>query len=938
MFKPLWVQAGMPAPSVELDKNIKTTFNRNIEMKKLTTLALALAMAAVFASGARAQTTTEESPKAVEPERIEITGSRIKRTDMEGVAPVTVISAAEIERSGFTSVEEILQASIANAGRTVEGNESSWTQGASTINLRGMGANRTLVLVNGKRVPQYPAATGGTTNFVNTSTFPTSAVERVEILTGGASAIYGSDAVGGVVNIILKKSYDGSAFDVRYENPQHGGADRKRATLTSGFETALGQTVVVVEYANDEILRAGQRELTRLGGPDGTDTYSSTSAYLRDYDKTYHSGTYVMATEQQCADLFGKNGIWNDAESRYKCRFDTVSDDGLHTGKEEFNLVLSQHGDLSADWQYSVLLQGSDKTTQRGNGQKGISPYIYMDADNPGVYSYNAADFVNNKEFRLYRRLDDYGQIRDYTGKEKNFNGSIGVSGTVGDFDLELNWAYGKSEFDRIGRNQIRANRLLEVVSFDPADSANPDKWYPMDKMTAEQAKYLYAETLTDAASGMNQFSALLTGDVMELPAGPMQFAASAEWARDWYSDVKDADTLSGNLIGQGGTQGRGSRKRYAAAGELAIPMLAADSGVGSLDASVALRYDHYDDKSNVSGAFTPQAGLVYRPNDSWLLRANMGRSFRAPDLHRMYAGVSRSFGETSIRIDSNHPVDIDDSYESISAGNVNLTEEKGKFWNLGVVAELTDNVSASVDFWNIELRGAVYTESTSRILENPAYDMTGKASSCYDLDSLGYIMQQPPGQAYQDLLCVRRGIINSSYESSRGIDGEVSYDIDMDNLGSLKLSAEASYTLKKDYQAFAGSELIEETETDYLPKWKGSMSARWNLNDLSVNLSWYYLGTGEGVDLWELTDADGEEYEEEVSSKLAPFTRINLNTSYRFNENHKLTLGVNNLADEEPPVYVPGHPYRNDHPYYETSRGYNILGRTFYAAYEMRF
>ncbi len=922
-------------------------------MSKKTAVALAIKTAmltglvssvAFSASGYAQQTTTAQSePDKVE--RIEVTGSRIKRTDLEGVAPVTVFTADDIERSGFTSVEEILQASVANAGRTIEGNESSWTQGASTINLRGMGANRTLVLINGKRVPQYPAATGGTTNFVNTSTFPTSAVERVEILTGGASAIYGSDAVGGVVNIILKKSYDGSALDVRYENPQHGGADRQRATLTSGFATAFGQTVLVLEYANDEILRAGQRDMTKVGGPDGTDTYSSTSAYLRDYDKTFHNigvsgsaASYIMANQQQCADLFGVRGIWNDAESRFKCRYDAVSDDGLHTGEEEFNLVLSQHGDLSNDWQYSVLLQTSDKTTQRGNGQKRISPYIYMDANNPGSYSYNAADFASSKEFRVYRRLDDYGQIRDYTGKEKNFNGSVGVSGTVGEYELELNWAYGKSSFNRFGRNQMRADRLLDVISFNPADSANPEKWYPLDKMTPDQVSYLYAETLTDADSGMNQFSAVLTGDILDLPAGPLQFSASAEWARDWYSDVKDADTLSGNLLGQGGTQGRGSRKRYAAAGELAIPLLQKGSDWGGLDASVALRYDHYDDKSNVGGAVTPQAGLVYRPNDSLLVRANIGRSFRAPDLHRMYAGVSRSFGETSRRVDPNHPIDIDDSYQSISAGNIDLTEEKGKFWNLGAVAQLSENLSARVDFWNIELRGAVYTESVSRILDNPAYDRTGTATNCFDLDSLGYIMQQPAGQEYKDILCVRRGIINSAYESSRGIDAEISYDIDLNALGSLKLKAETSYTLKKDYQAFAGGELIEETEDDYLPKWKGNLSARWNWGDLSMNLAWYYLGTGEGRDEWELVDADGDDYEDTVHSKLAPFKRINFNTSYRFNSNNKLTLGVNNLADAKPPVYVPGHPERNEHPYYPTSNGYNILGRTFYAAYELRF
>jgi len=871
-------------------------------------------------------------------ERLEVTGSRIKRTDLEGVAPVTVITAADIELSGFSNVEELLQASIANAGRTVEGNESSWTQGASTINLRGMGANRTLVLVNGKRVPQYPAATGGSSNFVDTSTFPTSAVERVEILTGGASAIYGSDAIGGVVNIILKKQYDGTTLNLRHENPQAGGRDRNKVSLTTGFASDFGQTMLVFEYKKDEILRAGQRDFTKVTGPDGLNVDSSTSAYLRDYSRVFHTENYVLADEQKCQELFGERGIWYPDQSRFKCRFDVVSDDGLHPAVDEFNLVLNHNGELNDNWQYNVLLQGSDKETIRGNGQKGVSPTFYMDRDNPGTYSYNASDFARTREFRMYRRLDDYGQIRDYLGKEKNMNMSLGLNGQLGDYELDINWAYGKSKFDRYGRNQMRADRLLEIISFDPADSANPAKWYPMDKMTPQQVEHLYAETLTDAGSGMNQLQAVLTGDLVDTAKGAIQFALSTEWAREWYFDMKDEDTLSGNLLGQGGTQGRGERKRYALAGELAIPLLDNSEGFGKMDASLALRYDKYDDKSEVGGALTPQMGISYRPNENWLVRANAGRSFRAPDLHRMYAGISRSFTSTTKHIDLNHPVDLDDRFESISAGNIDLEEEKGKFWNIGVVGQITENFSTTLDFWRISLDGAVYTETVDRILDNPAYDMTGKANSCNELDSLGYIMQQPPGQDYQDLLCVRRGIINSAYEASQGVDLELAYKLDLQDFGQLNFKASTSHTLKKEYQAFAGSERIEETKDQYLPVWKSTLSLNWRLDDLSVNLSWYYTGSGEGKHNWTLTDTDGKSYRQDVWSKLSPYQRLNLNSSYRFNKDTKLTLGVNNLTDTMPPLYVPGHPSRNSHPFYRSNMGYNVIGRTFYIALEQRF
>jgi iron complex outermembrane receptor protein len=901
--------------------------------------ATALALAgAVVMQPAYAQVIANSKTSEAAPERMEITGSRIKRTDLEGASPVTVITSQDIALSGFSSVEEILQAGIGNAGRSVEGNESSWTQGANTINLRGMGENRTLVLVNGKRVPQFPTATGGTTNFVDTSTFPSSSVERIEILTGGASAIYGSDAVGGVVNIILKKDFDGTSLNLRHENPQHGGRDKSKLALTTGFASALGQTVFVLDYSTDEMLRGGDRDLTAGLGPDGTDTYSTTSAYIRDRSKVFHKDEYVMASKSQCEQLFGSYGVWLDAEARFKCRYDVNRDEGVQTAKDDVNLILNQHGEINDDWAFNALLQYGDKTTDRGNPQKSISPTIFMDRNNPGRYSYNAADFASSREFRVFRRLDDYGQKRDYTGEQQNLTTSLGLTGTIGDYELELSWAYGTSDYTRLGRNQMKADQLLKIITLDPAQASNPAKWYPMNPLTSAQRDQLYADTLTDAGSGLNQYSAVLTGDWFQLPAGPVQFAASAEWAKEWYFDYKDVDTISGNLLGQGGTQGEGGRKRYAAAGELALPLLTSDSAIGQLDASLALRHDRYDDRSDVGGATTPQLGLTWRPHQDILLRLSGGNSFRAPDLHRMYAGESRSFSETSLKLDPAFPLTEMDRFESISAGNIALTEEKGRFINLGLVANLNEATDLTLDLWRISLDGAVYSEGASRILANPAYDMSGRYKNCNELPSIGYIMQQPSGQGYKDLLCVRRGTINSAYEASQGIDAELSYQLDFADYGKLKLTPKVGYLLKKEYQAYAGGERVEETRDNYLPKWKTELSARWSMQDLSVNLSWYYLGTAEGWNNWVVKDAAGKDTQRQTWSKLAAYQRLNLNASYDFSNYGKLTLGVNNLSDTMPPLYPVGHPNRNVYPYFEENAGYNTVGRVFYLGYEYKF
>lgn len=907
-------------------------------------ISLALAsLSSAYTSAAQAQTTpaaNAATPSSNErTERIEVTGSRIKRTDIEGASPVTVISGDDIQLSGFSSVEEILQAGIGNAGRSVEGNESSWTQGANTINLRGMGENRTLVLVNGKRVPQFPTATGGTTNFVDTSTFPSSAVERIEILTGGASAIYGSDAIGGVVNIILKKEFQGNRLNLRHENPQHGGRDKDKIALTSGFESALGNTVMVLDLSKDEMLRGRDRELTAGLGPDGSSTYSTTSAYIRDRSKVFHKDEYVMATQQQCQQLFGEYGVWLDSEARYKCRYNSIADEGLQTAKQDVNFIVNHHGDINDQWSFNALLQYGDKTTERGNAQKSISPTIFMDRANPGRYSYNASDFASSREFRVYRRLDDYGQKRDYTGEQQNLTSSLGVTGALGDYELQLSWAYGTSDYTRQGRNQMKADALLSIITLDPTVAAsNPAKWYPMNAMTAAQRDQLYAETLTDSGSGLNQYSAVLTGDLFSLPAGAVQFATAAEWAKEWYFDYKDQDTISGNLLGQGGTQGVGERKRYALATEFAIPLLAADAALGQLDASVALRYDRYDDKSDVGGATTPQLGLTWRPHEELLVRFSAGHSFRAPDLHRMYAGVSRSFTETTLKMDPAHPANLNDSFESISAGNLALTEEKGRFVNLGLVANLTEQASVSVDVWRVSLDGAVYSESANRILTNPAMDQTGKYNNCSDMPDIGYILQQPSGQTYKDLLCVRRGTINSAYEASQGIDTEFNYRVETATWGRFKITPKLSYLQKKEYQAYQGGERVEETRDNYLPKWKADVSSSWALDDLSVNLSWYYLGTAQGWSTWVVKNSTGADVQQQVWSKLAAYQRINLNVRYDFDAFGDVTVGVNNLSDSMPPLYPLGHPNRNVFPYFEEEAGYNTVGRTFFVGYELKF
>lgn len=205
---------------MRLSQQTRTKIRDAIMRMKLSALTLAISTASLTAPLNIAQ--AAETGATAEMEKVTVTGSRIKRTEIEGVSPITIISADDIANSGLDSLTEVLQNSIANNGSSLNGESDGYTDSASSINLRGMGANRTLVLINGRRQASFPTASGGTSNFVDISDIPTAAVQRVEILTGGASAIYGSDAVGGVVNIILKEVYEGSKLAAKYYDPTKG--------------------------------------------------------------------------------------------------------------------------------------------------------------------------------------------------------------------------------------------------------------------------------------------------------------------------------------------------------------------------------------------------------------------------------------------------------------------------------------------------------------------------------------------------------------------------------------------------------------------------------------------------------------------------------------------------------------------------------------------
>jgi len=902
-------------------------------------------------------------------ERIEVTGSKIKRTGMEGVAPLSIITAAEIEASGLTSIADVLQSSVANAGASFGDDVSnSFTVGASSVNLRGMGANRTLVLINGRRQAAFPTASGGTDNFVDVSDIPTSAVERVEILTGGASAIYGSDAIGGVVNIILKDNYEGSKVSVKFENPEAGGRDVFKFSFTQGIDTEKSNTVLMFEYTDSEELLYSDRQeyfedgLNRIYNTKGyvpSDNHfdaetgeqlawtegwdwggaypSSWGANIVDYSKIYHEDKYPV-TQEQCNELMGDNAVWY-TESSYKCRFDKYQNRGLSSATERANLIVNSEYELSADWTLFGMLNISYKDNDSFKDKKGDTEYFYQNEDT-GEYTIDKPDADYNR-FQLRRRYVEFAGSdgsRHYVSEDQKYSFAVGATGSIGDYDLDVAWSTGYNRYNVDYNNQISAAGIESIITFDPND-ADTSKWYPLDKMTPEQVDVISGISTKRSSSRIHQFTSTLTGDLMELPAGDLSFATSFEWAQESYTDIIDETTQTGGFLGRGGTGGEGSRDRYAGALELLVPLLKDVTAVDNLELSLAGRYDYYDDQTAVGGAFSPQVGVMYHPTENVLIRGSWGKSFRAPDMHRVYAGTTIGFGETEYELPDGSI--YEDSYRSISSGSLTLEEEKGEYSSIGIVADITDNFDMTLDWWSIELEGAVRTISTSDIYAgpndyNPAYEYTGQFATCNELPGPGFMLNTDD-DGFENLDCIKKAPFNSAMEKSEGVDVEFIYRFDS-QYGDFKAKIAASYLKLKEVQDKVSLPIENYVDTYYYPTWKSNASLTWSKGDFTSTLSYYYTGTATGEDLFEYEDTDGNEIEEYRTDKLAAYGRLNWSASIKFDDMGRLKLGIKNITDEMPPLYDIRNKDSLSDPWYRTSRGYSTVGRTFYVGYDYTF
>lgn len=909
----------------------------------------ALAQEAATASAQQSSSDSQGSAAATTSsttnlDKVTVTGSRIKRAEIEGPAPVVVVTAEDIEKQGYSTVYDALNSLTQFTGSVQnELTQSGFTPNAQFINLRGLGPGYTLILVNGKRMADYPMPYNSQSNAVSLSSIPAAAIDRIEILTGGASAIYGSDAVAGVVNIITKSNYEGDSVQLRGLTTTRGGGDTGLVQWTGGRGGDKWNVTYSLEYMAREEILASQREFMDsyydnpdfAGNPDfatavgGVFLYRNTGAqyvWLGDNGTINNS---VANLRQACARTSSEFEPYHSSATVSNATPNRCGYFGYPATQSIQNARTRTSGYISGTYDFDNGLQGYAQALLTSSNDKGYSSTQFWTS---GGWMYDPTlGYIQAQ--RIFTPEEVGGpQATEY--EERAINLVAGVRGTVFSdrFDWDASISHSQFAYDSY-RPRFLTNKIddyflgprLGTVGGYRAHRINTARLFsPLDPATYQSLITTVHDT-GDSKNTTGNFT--LSGDLFELPAGPLGAAFVLEAGSQEYSldpDVRSTVDYTGadKIYNLTSTGGGGDRDRYAAGLELSIPI------VDTLKASLAGRFDQYDDITNVDGAFTWSAGLEWRPVDSLLLRGSYATSFRAPDMHYVFAGPSGSYSTITdqylCRVDGIDPKSSDCTgsdyvYQVFRTreGSPELKEETGKSFTAGFVFDVMENMSVSVDYYDIELEGAVSDISSDYLYRNEAdcrlgEDIDGNpvdptSSSCQYF--LGLVTRDSSGLGTDRVTEYTSVPYNQAMQRTSGIDATWQYNLDTDRLGQFGFMLGYTHVLDLEEQEFPGEEFVNTR--DHLQYFnfrsRANLTVSWSRDDWAAAV----YGTRWGsLPNWEET------------GRIAPYFLWNAQLEKRVTNNLKLGVQVLNVFDKLHPT----DDSFNSYPYFW--RAYSPVGR----------
>ena len=895
-----------------------------------------------------------------------VTGSRIQNSELVGANPVTVLNRSEIISSGAINVGDILQNLPSSAGGAVNTGVNNGGSGAIRFSLRGLGSQRTLVLINGRRA----VASGlGANSSVDLNNIPVSIIERVEVLKDGASAVYGSDALAGVVNIITRSNYEGAEFTTTYGETSESDGRQVMHEFTIGTNSERGNFVASGYWSEQNPIWAGDRNYSQeeiwfhpywdpTGQAPGGSSAPPWGNYAGSDGNRYTKGPeYVDGWRARD----GQTDAYNYAPANYT---QTPSE---RWGFSAFGSY--QIGDLGAV--ENVVFSGeamfTHRKSQRLIAPEPLAPLVFFGSPAP----YSDANYYNQTfgpkdadgntmvidDWR--RRMLETGG-RDQIHETNTHQISLALSGEINNWNWDISAVYGENDANVIDAGYFNLDRVADAVgptytdaggniqcSTDGTSATVISGCVPLNvfgvpgsenQVSDEMLQYISGNyiSITEGGNDMLQTQANISGNLMNLPAGPLGMAFGVE--RRSVNGFSQPDSLqllgtttAGSALATGG--GYALKEAYI---EFAIPLL---EGV---DLSIASRYSDYETFGSTTNS---KVGLRWAPSDELMLRATVSEAFRAPSIPDLYAGQASTFPTVSDPCSNNPtptciadgvPVDGYDASGIIQipskvGGNPNLLPEEADTLTVGLVYQpnWADGLSITLDYWETEITNQISSTGPQVILDNCA--ATGL--DCNNIERWG--AGSPAGQG--NIIFIYDLGSNVGGLEASGFDLSMRYQMPETDYGLFRFGFDAAFVDSYDLELANGSVVkhagrFEDNLDGNFPELKWTFMTNWAYNNWSANYTARFIdGVEETLTGW--YNLDPVTYEptnelHDVDSQLVHDIQVSYNMS---DYNTTLTLGVDNVSDEQPPFAYSGFNDNTDPRTYET-RGRFMYGRVSFA------
>lgn len=836
-------------------------------------------------------------------ERVEITGSAIKRVDAETAVPITVIKAEELKKQGVTTVEQVM-ASLTAVQMTTTTSQvvGSGSGGYSFANLRGIGANKTLVLLNGRRI----ANNAYDSSAPDLNMIPFAAIERVEVLRDGASALYGTDAVGGVINFITRKDFVGGVITLGADQPKDSGGAAKNANAGFGFGDLSkdGYNVFGFIDVNQQDRIAGTERPYNARFPGGL----SPTPYPANYYQNPNNPTANPAGPGCTTPSFlvpsGDGSSCYIATSQFvnytpksdrtsamihgnvKLGESTLSLEWFGTQNKVESLIAPvPYGTL---WMNPTKPDGTPNPYYPGNPGSTVTPSIPLSPTYTVTNMNPRAGVALQPGFIIVKWRDlAHGQRTDSsTNDQQRFVAQLDGTLSAWDYQVGLSYNENKVKQDISGYsdgNKITAGMLNGVL--------NPfgDQGAAGTALIADSGLSGNLQNATGKVTTLDARASREFGDWFN-SGRKVALAVGGEFRREEFwsaANTPFAELVVASTGVDPASLAEGSRNISAVYGELNVPI------VKQLEATVAVRYDKYSD---FGSSTNPKFSLRYQPRPDLVMRGTYSTGFRAPSLYEINSSpYYTNTGTMNDPINCPGGTAIDGKSSTLNCkiqaqalygGNTSLQPEKAKNFTLGLVFDATRDLSVGVDLWWIRLEHAIGSISFNTANANPVtFASLYHRNSAGDLSIDGFSC---PGAdcGYIDLRTQNLGGTNTN-----GVDLSARYGLNLKEYGNVNFALSSTYVTKYEYQDYTDGPWNQNvgiySGAGPVFRWQHALNATWNRAAWTVGMTGHYKS---GY------------IDQDPSNTVSQYATLDAFVGYTATKNLSLTLGVKNLTNREPP------------------------------------